>query len=129
MVLLPENLRILLKLILRQTVKYSKLAIAFSVLASIGILMGQKGLIEKHELEEKRIVLHEDNERLALEIQELERNVTLLRTDPGAIEKVAKRELGMARPDEMVYVFDGNRARARPAGKRGIGLIKTDNLP
>ena len=129
MVLLPENLRILLKLILRRTVKYFKLAVVFSVLASIGILMGQKGLIEKHELEEKRIVLQKDNERLALDIQELERNVTLLRTDPGAIEKVAKRELGMARPDEMVYVFDGDRSRARPVRKRGSGLLNRDNIP
>lgn len=129
MVLLPENLRILLKLILGRTVKYSKLAIVFSALASVGILMGQKGLIEKHELEEKRIVLQKDNERLASEIQDLERNVTLLRTDPGTIEKVAKRELGMARPDEMVYVFDGNRAWARPLGKRGIGLMNMGNIP
>jgi cell division protein FtsB len=129
MVFLPENLPISLKLILKRTVQYCKLAVVFSLLASAGILMGQKGLIEKHELEEKRIVLHKDNERLAVEIKDLERNVTLLRTDPRTIEKVAKRELGMARPDEMVYVFDRNRPRSGRPGKREIGLRNLDNYP
>jgi cell division protein FtsB len=129
MVLLLENLRIPLKLILGRAVKYCKLAVVFSVLASAGILMGQKGLIEKHALEEKRIVLQKDNERLAVEIKDLERNVTLLRTDPRTIEQVAKRELGMARPDEMVYVFDGNQPWAGPVRKRESGLRRIGNLP
>jgi hypothetical protein len=35
----------------------------------------------------------------------------------------------MARPDEMVYVFDRDRSRARPVRKRGIGLLNMDNIP
>lgn len=129
MVSLPENLRISMKLILARAVKYGKLVVLFSVLASIGILMGEKGLIEKRQREDKQSILQRDNERLVLEIKELERNVTLLRTDPGTIEKMAKRELGMARPDETVYVFERTSRSIRRPDKRSVGLRKGDNLP
>jgi cell division protein FtsB len=129
MVSLPENLRIWMKLILARIVQLCKLIALFSALASVGILMGERGLTEKRQVEEKRLVLQQDNERLAREIKELERNVTLLRTDPSTIEKVAQRELGMARPNEMVYVFDRTRPPSRPGVEGAVGLRKRDNIP
>jgi cell division protein FtsB len=99
-------LNLLLKPILRRTVKYVKLTILVSLVATAGVLMGQKGLVQKRHLEQKQILLEKENELLTVEIQSLERKVTLLRADPKTIEKVAKRKLGMARPDERVYIFE-----------------------
>ncbi len=67
--------------------------------------MNEKALTEKQKLEEKRTFLLKESERIAGEIKFLERKVTLLRSDTKTIEKIAKRKLGMARPDETVYIF------------------------
>ena len=53
------------------------------------------------ELEEVRI----QNERLARNVDELTRAVNGLKSDPRAIERVARDELGMIRDDEVVFQF------------------------
>jgi cell division protein FtsB len=82
------------------------MAFIFFVLASIGFLMGIKGLNQKYKQEENRQQLQRENERLHGEIKSLEREVTLMRENSQAIERTAKRKLGMARPDETVYIFE-----------------------
>jgi len=124
MVVAPEVFGIPLKHLGKRAVKYAKMALIFTILGSAGILMGEKGLAEKYQLEHKRHVLQRENERLLEEIKNLERKVTLLRTDPSAIEKVAKRDLGMAGPDEIVYVFDTTRSPNRDEQKSRSGLRK-----
>jgi cell division protein FtsB len=86
-------------------VKYGQILVVFLVVAAVAVLMNEKALTEKQKLEEKRIFLLKESERIAGEIKFLERNVTLLRSDVKTIEKVAKRKLGMARPDETIYIF------------------------
>ena len=41
-----------------------------------------------------------------LRIEELERRIDLLRTDPGTLEKIAREDLGMARPGDLVVRLD-----------------------
>ena len=77
----------------------------FLALLTVGALMGEKGKHQREDLLKKKTELQEKNERLAVEIRSLERQVTLLRADPRMIERVAKRTLGMARSDETVFVF------------------------
>jgi cell division protein FtsB len=36
----------------------------------------------------------------------LKREVTGLQSDPRSVEKAARSELGMARPDEMIVIFE-----------------------
>lgn len=38
---------------------------------------------------------------------ELRRDIEALRRDPGAIEDIARRELGMVRPGEVILRFEG----------------------
>jgi cell division protein FtsB len=42
---------------------------------------------------------------------ELRRDIEALQTDPGAIEDIARRELGMVRPGEVILRFEGGGAR------------------
>jgi cell division protein FtsB len=43
--------------------------------------------------------------RLRSEVAQLNEHVGLLRTDPRAIERIARDELGMLRSDEVVFQF------------------------
>ena len=107
-----------MKPVVGRTVRFLQLIVLFVVLVSAGLLMGEMGLTQKHQLEEKRASLHEENEILSADIKTLEREVTLLRTDPRTIEKVAKCKLGMARADETVYIFKQGYVpvRGKPGG-------------
>lgn len=124
-----RNLNHPLKPILGRAVKYVKLTILVSIVASAGILMGEKSLIQKRELEQKKLQIQRDNELVAVEIRSLERGVTLLRADPKTIEKVAKRKLGMARPDETVYIFERSHVASTGAPRAGRGLTNLHNMP
>lgn len=46
------------------------------------------------------------NQKLEENVQALKRQVHGLQEDPRAVEKAARSELGMARPDEMVVIFE-----------------------
>jgi cell division protein FtsB len=52
------------------------------------------------DLEERNRALREKNQALIEEIE-------LLRTDPAAIERAAREELGFARPGELVFIVGG----------------------
>ncbi len=118
-----------LKPILGRAVKYFKIMLLVSAVASLGIVMGEKGLIQKRDLERKRLLLQSENEHLAGEIKSLEREVTLLGSDSKSIEKAAKRKLGMARPDETVYLFEQTDMTRKKGSYAGVGLTKRHNTP
>ena len=102
-----------MKPVLATTVKLAKFVGVAIVLVSLVLVMGEKALSQRHRLEEKGAVLDRENQRLTEEIRSLERKVKLLRTDARMIEKVAKCKLGMARPDETVYMFHDKRRETR----------------
>lgn len=65
--------------------------------------------------------LKRDKERMAAELDSLERRKldlieekTRLERDSAYMERVARRELGMARPDEKVFRFVSPKADKRP---------------
>lgn len=97
-----------------------KLAVLCAFVAFIGILVGGHGLTQKKNQEAKRAILQRENANLQTEIKSLEREVTLLREHPRTIEKAAKRKLGMARPEETVYIFESGLAStgSRPQDSR-----------
>lgn len=95
-----------------------KAALLFSVLVfialAVGSLFGDGGMI--HLIQERRRAealerqvddLREENGRLAEQIH-------ALRTDPRAIERLAREELGLARPGETVFLLRGEAAPERP---------------
>lgn len=118
-----------MKLLLGRAVKCLQLTILFAAISSIGIWTGQKSLAWKYELEEKTVFLQKENERIASDIRSLERSLTLLRTDPKTIEKVAKRKLGVARPDETVYIFRRGDSPSPRAFNSEYGLENSYNMP
>lgn len=97
---------LLMKPIQGARMRIFQLFVLFMVLISVGLLMGEKGLAQRKMLDEKRASLQKENENLTTENGLLERKARLLRTDSRAIERAAKCKLGMARSDEMIYLFD-----------------------
>ncbi len=117
-----------MKPFLERAVGIVQLIVFSFILASVGVFLGEKGLVHKHRLEAKKASLAKENERLTREIKTLERRITLLRADPATIERAAKRKLGMARPDETVYVF-GVRNRGPRAAHFQTSLNKRGKTP
>lgn len=117
------------KLIVDRAVKYLRIVLLLAALVLVGVLVGEKSLTQKAGLEEKKSSIRKENHKLALEIKELERQVTLMRSDPSTIENVAKRKLGMARPDETVYIFEQTNPSALRATNLESTLNKDPNIP
>jgi cell division protein FtsB len=71
----------------------------------VAVCAGDRGLVrllhlraEQRRIEAKNAQIEADNTRLREEVHRL-------RVDRGTIEKIAREELGMARPGEIVYEF------------------------
>jgi cell division protein FtsB len=86
--------------------KLGNYGLVFLLITALGFLLGEKSLSQKHTLEEHKFQIGKENQSLEIENQNLERKITLLRSDKPTIEKAAKSKLGMAGPDETIYLFD-----------------------
>jgi cell division protein FtsB len=83
--------------------------VGFFLLLSLLAVVGERGFFEvykfTHHLEriEGRLrTLEEDNKRMRLE-------AAGLRSDPYQVEKLAREDLGLARPDEIIFeIVDGS---------------------
>jgi cell division protein FtsB len=71
----------------------------------VNALIGDRGLTallrvqrEYRDLQSSLEAMRRDNARLREDIQQL-------RTDPAAIEEAARRELGLARKDELLFII------------------------
>jgi cell division protein FtsB len=51
---------------------------------------------------------HSRNRDLEMRVAEPKQQVEALQLDERALEKVARDQYGLARPDELVFIFDGN---------------------
>jgi len=118
-----------MKLSTKRAVRYAQVTITIIVAVSVGVLISERGLTERQKLEEKKASLEKENDRLVGEIKSLEHKITLLRDDPKTIEKVAKRRLGMARPEETIYIFSRPDFRPLADNKPELGLSNKSNAP
>lgn len=77
-------------------------------------LMSPKGPRDLLVLRHRRAELEAKRARLAAHQQDLETLVQSLRSDDRYLEHLIRRELGYARPDELVYKFTGQGAAPGP---------------
>jgi|MudIll2142460700_1097286.scaffolds.fasta_scaffold300061_2 cell division protein FtsB len=81
-------------------------------------LLGDRGLIRLIQMHQTRAALAREVERLSATNAALADEVRALRTDPGRIEAIAREELGLVKPGELVYEFRGAPPAPAPAGNR-----------
>ncbi len=87
---------------------------ALIVLVLMHTIFGPYGYLSmrrsQHEIEQ----LRKEIERLDRENTALSGEIRALETDPAAIEKLAREEMGLARPGEMIYRLPDDPAGQKP---------------
>jgi cell division protein FtsB len=81
----------------------------------VGSLFGDRGILYLVEQQERTASLKREIEELRTENQRLAAEIVGLKTDPRAIERLAREQLGLARPGETVFLIrDEEPPPARP---------------
>ena len=94
----------------------SKLARAVAWMLPFGLLvlsivsvplaiLDEQGLPRYRALKSELAEVRRVNERMRRDVEDLQREVAALRSDPEAIERIARDELGMVREDEILFQF------------------------
>ncbi len=83
------------------------LLLAIAALLVLGLLSSiiTQGFEELARAEEERTTLEERKDELSESITELEATLEAVRTDPEAVESMARRELGWVRPGDRVVLL------------------------
>jgi cell division protein FtsB len=71
----------------------------------VGSFFGDRGILRMVAQRERAESLRREIEQLRSENGRLAGEIAALRTDPRAIEKLAREELGLARPGETVFLI------------------------
>jgi cell division protein FtsB len=78
------------------------------MLLLLNAMLGNLGPRDLVALQSHRAALEERRDRLAADNASFRTRVQKLRSDDRYIERLIRRELGYARPDELVYKFAGD---------------------
>jgi cell division protein FtsB len=78
---------------------------ALSILALVVVAYGSSGLVRLWQMKREVEALEREIVTLRGETADLARSVDRLRSDPEAIEKIAREEFGLVRPGERVLKF------------------------
>src|SRR3990170_3631918 len=87
----------------RRTVGY--LAVLVASVLMIDALVGDKGLLTMMDAREQYRLLEQSLAEARADNARLREEARRLREDPAAIEEVARRELGLIRPGEKVFII------------------------
>jgi cell division protein FtsB len=83
--------------------KVGKFLLLFLILMGSVILFGSRGVLDNYRLNQKLLDLQKGNEEIVAKNDVLKKEILLLRNDMRYIEKVARDELGMVKPNDRVY--------------------------
>jgi cell division protein FtsB len=70
------------------------------------VIFGDNGWVELKRLQDTHMALIKDNAMLTRENSKMYDIVDRLQNDPDYIENIARQELGMIRPDEVIFKFN-----------------------
>lgn len=76
-----------------------------TVVLLVDALVGEKGLIERMRARRQYVEQATSLETLKAENARLRETAKRLRDDPSAIEAIAREELGLIRPGEMLFII------------------------
>jgi cell division protein FtsB len=87
----------------RRTVQV--LLVFVTLVLIVNALVGERGLTETLRARRQHDALVAAIDRLRSENARLREDVRLLNTDPATIESLARQELGLIRPGEMLFII------------------------
>lgn len=94
---LPAEVAVFLR---RNLVWFLSLALALLLLQDI---FGTHGLVAMHRSKKNAAQIQQEIDRIDQENQQLQDGVKALKSDPAAIERIAREEMGLARPGEYIF--------------------------
>lgn len=102
----PRNLRqqVAVERKRRNIVFFTIITLALLYL-SINLLFGDMGVIKYIELNRNKSKIETEINTIKTENETLKKHVTSLKKDPFYIEKYAREEYGLAKPDEYIFQF------------------------
>ena len=77
--------------------------VALLVLVLMHTIFGPYGVLSMRRSQQEIQQLQGEIDRLDKENQQLSGEIRALQSDPSAIEKVAREDMGLARPGEMIF--------------------------
>jgi cell division protein FtsB len=81
---------------------------------TVGSVFGDRGILNLVGKRRQVEALRAELDELRAENLRLSSEITALRTSPRAIERLAREELGLARPDETVFLIREEVPASRP---------------
>ena len=84
----------------------------------VASVIGNRGLVRLYRMHQTKAALERENVQLTTSNAALTEEVRALRTDPGRVEAIAREELGLVKPGELVYEFRGAPRPSRPPDAR-----------
>jgi cell division protein FtsB len=92
-----------------QTRRRLRLVLLFvSMIVLADALVGERGLIESYRAQREYAALEAQIQALRAENATLRTEAVRLRTDPETIERVARHDLGLIRPGELVVLVNAD---------------------
>ena len=77
-------------------------------------IFGQHGFLAMRRQQKEVEALQQKMQLLQQENLELEKQINALRSDPKAIERVAREQMRMARPGEIIYTLPDKETKKPP---------------
>ena len=87
-------------------------------LLAIHDVFGSHGLLAMRRTQKQIQDLHGEIDRLNKENTGLSSEVQALRSDPKAVERIAREEMGLARPGEMIFKIPDTPQNSGDAAKK-----------
>ena len=82
-----------------------KLAVLILVALAVASLVGNRSLIRLYWMHQTKATLEREIAQFTANNAALADEVRALRADPGRVEAIAREELGLVKPGELVYEF------------------------
>jgi cell division protein FtsB len=80
-------------------------SVLFLIALILNSLFGSRGMLHLAGQRERVSALQSEIDKLRSDNHRLTLEIAALRSDPAAIERIAREELGYARPDETLYLL------------------------
>ena len=79
------------------------LSLGFFMLLMVMAVFHENGILNAYRFEQEQVKMKEENKGLRRQNDLLKEEIISLKSDPYAIEKIAREKLNLAKPGDQVY--------------------------
>ena len=90
------------------------LSLGFFMLLIIMAVFHENGILNAYRFEQEQVKMKEGNEGLKQQNDLLRQEITALKSDPYAIEKIAREKLNLAKTGDLVYRIVSTKSKLPP---------------